>query len=134
MAYSGLICLEEPGAGPLNAAINLSRDAPQEFGRIDILIDNLGDSICKPLVALPGTGNAAQAFADDELQFVMDINLTEAVLCTRAVDPHMLDRRAGKVINISSWTTRRSVSAARTARLAARSGVGGPLLSVSRIE
>jgi 3-oxoacyl-[acyl-carrier protein] reductase len=134
MAYSGLICLEESGAGPLYAAINLSRDELQEFGRIDILIDNLGDFIRKPLVALPGTGNATQALADDEIQFAMDINLTEAVLCTRAVGPRMLERRAGKVIHISSWATRRSVSAARTSRSAARSGVAGPLLSVSRIE
>ena len=34
----------------------------------------------------------------------MDINLTEALLCTRAVGPHMLARRSGKVINIASWT------------------------------
>ena len=36
----------------------------------------------------------------------MDVNLTEAILCTRAVGPHMLARRSGKVINISSWTAR----------------------------
>jgi len=34
----------------------------------------------------------------------MDINLTEALLCTRAVGPHMLARGSGKVINIASWT------------------------------
>ena len=36
---------------------------------------------------------------------MLDVNLTEAILCTRAVGPHMLERRAGKVINISSYTT-----------------------------
>jgi short-subunit dehydrogenase len=41
-------------------------------------------------------------FSDDELRFIMDINLTEALLCTRAVGPHMLQRRSGKVINIAS--------------------------------
>jgi 2-deoxy-D-gluconate 3-dehydrogenase len=35
----------------------------------------------------------------------MDINVTEALLCTRAVGPHMLARRSGKVINIASWTS-----------------------------
>jgi len=78
----------------------------KEFGHIDILINNLGDSIRKPLVALPGKANATQALSDDELKFVMDINLTEAILCTRAVGPHMLEQRSGKVINISSWTAR----------------------------
>ena len=42
--------------------------------------------------------------SDDEVQFVIDINLTEAILCTRAVGAHMLERRSGKVISISSWT------------------------------
>ena len=42
--------------------------------------------------------------SDDELRFIIDINLTEALLCTRAIGPHMLERRSGKVINIASWT------------------------------
>jgi NAD(P)-dependent dehydrogenase (short-subunit alcohol dehydrogenase family) len=78
----------------------------KEFGQIDILINNLGDSIRKLLVALPGKANTAPTLSDDELKFVMDINLTEAILCTRAVGPHMLERHSGKIINISSWTAR----------------------------
>ena len=74
------------------------------FGRIDVLINNLGDAIRKPLVALPG--QETPALTDEELNLVMDVNLTEAILCTRAVGPHMLARRSGKVINISSWTAR----------------------------
>ncbi len=72
------------------------------FGRIDVLVNALGDSIRKPLVALPG--KEGEGASDDELRFIMDINLTEALLCTRAVGPHMLARRSGKVINIASWT------------------------------
>jgi 2-deoxy-D-gluconate 3-dehydrogenase len=72
------------------------------FGRIDVLVNALGDSIRKPLAALPGAEGAG--VTDDELRFIMDINLTEALLCTRAVGPHMLARRSGKVINIASWT------------------------------
>jgi NAD(P)-dependent dehydrogenase (short-subunit alcohol dehydrogenase family) len=72
------------------------------FGRIDVLVNALGDSIRKPLVALPDKDGAA--VTDEELRFIMDINLTEALLCTRAVGPHMLARRSGKVINIASWT------------------------------
>jgi len=71
------------------------------FGRIDVLVNALGDSIRKPLVALPGGGVAA---SEEELRFIIDINLTEALLCTRAVGPHMLARRSGKIINIASWT------------------------------
>lgn len=71
------------------------------FGRIDVLVNALGDSIRKPLASLP---DGTQGASDDELRFVMDINLTEALLCTRAVGPHMLARRSGKVISIASWT------------------------------
>jgi 2-deoxy-D-gluconate 3-dehydrogenase len=73
------------------------------FGRIDVLVNALGDSIRKPLVALPGVAGS-EAASDDDLRFILDINLTEALLCTRAVGPHMLARRSGKVINIASWT------------------------------
>jgi 2-deoxy-D-gluconate 3-dehydrogenase len=71
------------------------------FGHIDVLVNALGDSIRKPLAALP---EGAEAASDDELQFIIDVNLTEALLCTRAVGPHMLGRRSGKIINIASWT------------------------------
>jgi 2-deoxy-D-gluconate 3-dehydrogenase len=71
------------------------------FGRIDVLVNALGDSIRKPLSALP---DGTEAVSEDELRFIMDVNLTGALLCTRAIGPHMLARRSGKVINITSWT------------------------------
>lgn len=75
------------------------------FGRIDILVNGLGDSIRIPLVALPGTESAEPVISDRDLRAIIDINLTEALLCTRAVGPHMLARRSGKVINVASWTS-----------------------------
>jgi NAD(P)-dependent dehydrogenase (short-subunit alcohol dehydrogenase family) len=78
----------------------------EKFGRIDVLVNALGDSIRKPLVSLPENGGSS-ALSDEDLRFIMDINLTEALLCTRAVGPHMLARRSGKVINIASWTAHR---------------------------
>ena len=76
------------------------------FGRIDVLVNALGDSIRKPLVTLPGK-ESTPGVSDQELELVMDLNLTAALLVTRAVGPHMLERRSGKVINISSWTAER---------------------------
>ena len=69
-----------------------------------MLVNALGDSIRKPLVTLPRKEDAAVSVSDDELRFIIDVNLTEVLLCTRAVGPHMLQRRSGKVINIGSWT------------------------------
>ena len=74
------------------------------FGRIDILVNGLGDSIRKPLVALPGTDGAGAQISDQDLRFIIDINLTEALLCTRAAGPHMLKQKSGKVINVAAWT------------------------------
>src|SRR5712691_778052 len=39
------------------------------FGRIDVLVNALGDSIRKPLVALPGKEGAG--VSDDELRFII---------------------------------------------------------------
>lgn len=75
-----------------------------QFGRIDVLVNALGDAIKKPLVGLPGTENGGARIPDDDLRFIMDINLTEALLSTRAVGPHMLERGSGKVINVAAWT------------------------------
>ena len=43
------------------------------FGHIDVLVNALGDSIRKPLVALPGKADAG--VSDAELRFIIDINL-----------------------------------------------------------
>jgi NAD(P)-dependent dehydrogenase (short-subunit alcohol dehydrogenase family) len=76
----------------------------ETFGRIDVLVNALGDSIRQPLVGLPGADDAGTPIPEGDLHFIMDINLTEALLSTRAVGPHMLARGSGKVINVSSWT------------------------------
>lgn len=74
-----------------------------KFGRIDVLVNALGDAIRKPLAPLPGKEGSVGA-SDEDIKFVIDVNLMEALLCTRAVGPHMLARKSGKVINIAAWT------------------------------
>jgi 2-deoxy-D-gluconate 3-dehydrogenase len=91
-----------------------------EVGGIDILVNNLGDSIRKPLVPLPGP-DATAPLSDEELHLILDLNLTATLLCTRAAGPHMLARRSGKVVNIGSFASLRGgasltiYSAAKTA-------------------
>ena len=74
----------------------------ERFGRIDVLVNNLGDAIMKPLVALPET--RTRTIDDEGLQRILDLNAMATLRCTRAVGPHFLERRSGKVINISSYT------------------------------
>jgi 2-deoxy-D-gluconate 3-dehydrogenase len=61
-------------------------------GRLDILVNNAGINIRKP----------AQELALDEWRQVIDVNLTSAFLCARAVHPHLKRGGGGKVINIGS--------------------------------
>ena len=75
------------------------------WGRIDVLINNLGDAIRKPLVPPPGSDGTP--ITDEEWQFVMDINLTEAFKGCRAVGSHMIERGSGRVINISGFAARK---------------------------
>jgi NAD(P)-dependent dehydrogenase (short-subunit alcohol dehydrogenase family) len=74
----------------------------KEFGHLDILVNCLGDAIRHPLVKLPDKEGAS--ITDEELRRIIDINLTATILCTRAVGPHFLARRSGKIINICSVT------------------------------
>ena len=76
------------------------------WGHIDALINNLGDAIPKSLVPLPGAADR-EPISDDEWRFVIDVNLTEAFMGCRAVGPHFLERRGGKIINISGFAARK---------------------------
>ncbi|MCS6800533.1 MAG: SDR family oxidoreductase [Chloroflexota bacterium] len=67
-------------------------------GRLDILVNNAGG------VRVAGAGRPAYV-ADTRLQDwqqVLDLNLTAAFLCTRAVLPAMVERRYGRIVSISS--------------------------------
>lgn len=80
--------------------------AIEKLGRIDVLINGLGDAVRIPLVGLPGSEKSLKPISELDLRKIIDINLTCTLLCTRAVGPHMLARGSGKVINISSFTAR----------------------------
>jgi len=98
---------------------NLFRRVVRDFGSLDILVNNVGDHIVKPLVPIPG--ERGEPVSDEEIRKVLDINLTSAILCSRAVGLHFLERRSGKVINISSfaatrgWANQTIYAAAKTA-------------------
>lgn len=79
--------------------------ALREWGQIDVLINNLGDAIRKPLVPAPGSDGTP--ITDEEWRFVLDVNLTEAFKGCRAVGPRMIEQGGGRVINISGFAARK---------------------------
>jgi acetoacetyl-CoA reductase/3-oxoacyl-[acyl-carrier protein] reductase len=66
-----------------------------EFGRIDVLFNNVGQSARQ---------NASEFWQSDPAtwRFVLDVSLVSAMLCTRQVVGAMRKLRAGKIINMSS--------------------------------
>jgi 3-oxoacyl-[acyl-carrier protein] reductase len=64
----------------------------QSRGRIDVLVNNAG-IVRDNLLAL---------LSDDDIHSVLDTNIGGAFNVTRAVVPHMISKRAGRIINLSS--------------------------------
>lgn len=63
-----------------------------EFGKIDVLVNNAGVAVVKPLVET----------TDHEFERVIDTNLKGVFYCCKAVLPHMIVQKSGHIINISS--------------------------------
>lgn len=83
--------------------------ALQSWGHIDVWVNTVGDSFSRPIVPLPGDGGGVPV-SDEDWRYIIDINLTEAFLGCRAVGPHLLERRQGKVINVGSFAGRRGTT------------------------
>jgi len=70
----------------------LERDVSDRIGKVQILVNNAGVNLRKPLVD----------FTLDEWRGVMDGNHTSAFLACRAFVPHMMGTGYGRIINLSS--------------------------------
>ena len=84
-----------------------------EWGKIDVLVNNMDLQLAKPLLEV----------TDEEWQRVINTNLTAVFLCTKAVGSHMMGRKEGSIINISSVLAERGLPNS-TAYCASKGGVG----------
>lgn len=71
---------------------NLAASTLKEFGRIDILVNSAATIARKPIVDV----------TDEEWDSLMSTNLKGAFLCCQVVGRHMIERKQGKIINMSS--------------------------------
>jgi 3-oxoacyl-[acyl-carrier protein] reductase len=107
------------------AAQQLIQTAVERFGRLDILVNNVG-----------GSRNAKiWEMTVENWDFVLRLNLRSTFLCTRYAVPHMMQQRAGKIVCISSgaregtpWTAYYQGGSAYSA---AKAGVHGFIRDVA---
>jgi 3-oxoacyl-[acyl-carrier protein] reductase len=97
------------------------RQALDQFGHIDILINNAGIYPRKPFLEM----------SEQEWDEVQETNLKGVFHCTKAVLPHMVERSQGKIVNISSVTFFKGL-ANLTHYVAAKGGVIGFTRSLAR--
>jgi 3-oxoacyl-(acyl-carrier-protein) reductase len=71
----------------------MARRAIQTFGRIDILVNNAGITRDKTL----------KNMSKEQWDEVIHVNLDSLFNCTRQVLPFMLERKSGRIVNISSF-------------------------------
>jgi 3-oxoacyl-[acyl-carrier protein] reductase len=64
----------------------------KKYNRIDILVNNAGITRDKTLLKM----------TQEEWQSVIDVNLTGVFNCTKAIVPHMVEQKYGKIICTSS--------------------------------
>lgn len=74
------------------AVISMVQKTFNEFGRIDILINNAGGTRMGPLEHIPTRG----------WDSIFDLNVRSAYFCTREAGKHMIEQKSGAIVSISS--------------------------------
>jgi len=76
---------------------HLVKTATNEYGPIDVLINNAGSLVHRQRI---------QEITETDWNEILNLNLTSAMLCSQAVAPSMIERKAGAIINIVSIAAR----------------------------
>jgi len=91
------------------------------FGQIDALVNNAG----MLQTGVEGTTRPFVEMSEDDWRRALGLNLTTAFLVTRAVVPHMLARRYGRIAHMSSVTGPVVAIAGDSGYAAAKAGMLG---------
>jgi 3-oxoacyl-[acyl-carrier protein] reductase len=82
--------LDVTSAASIDAAV---RVVLERTGRLDVLVNNAG---------IAGKAAPINEQSEDDWNSAISVNMTGPFLCTRAVLPHMRERKYGRIVNIAS--------------------------------
>jgi len=100
----------------------MAKAALGAFGQIDILVNNAGISPKK----------AYLDYTEQDWDAVQSVNLKGEFLCTRAVSEYMMERKYGRILNMSSSAWRSGGFAGGIPYAAAKAGVIGMTRSLAK--
>ena len=79
--------------GDHDGVMQMAKDVLDAYGQIDVLVNNAGHS---------SHHRRLMTTTPEELQAVLESNVSGSVYCSQAVVPHMKERGEGTIINVSS--------------------------------
>lgn len=94
----GKVLAVEGDVSKAAAVKNLVRETVEQYGRVDVLVNNAGIMKWGPI----------QRFKEADWDELIAVNLKGAFLCSQAVFPVMRSQRSGYIINISSMAAKRA--------------------------
>ncbi|EKN64269.1 3-ketoacyl-(acyl-carrier-protein) reductase [Neobacillus bataviensis LMG 21833] len=121
-----LDCLKSDGIDAVFVKADVSREqdvihlmdqAIQQFGGIDVLVNNAAATMRKSVVET----------TLEEWNRVMNVNLTGTFLCSKYAIPEIEKRGGGAIVNIASWHAYRTIT-----RLAAYAASKGGMTALTR--
>jgi 3-oxoacyl-[acyl-carrier protein] reductase len=106
----------------------------EHFNRIDILVNYVGGSNISTIINCGekncAIGTLVHEISDERWNTIMDLNMKTAFYCVRATVPFMIQRKYGRIINVSSlsknwtpWFVQAKIG--RTKYAAANAGICG---------
>jgi NAD(P)-dependent dehydrogenase (short-subunit alcohol dehydrogenase family) len=103
--------------------------ATDHAGSIDILVNGVGDAIVGPLIE---DARQELAMAAPRIQSIIDLNMMSAIHCTRAVGSGMIQRKSGRIINMTGVIGGLKGESGLSIYSAAKAGVAGFTRSLAR--
>jgi 3-oxoacyl-[acyl-carrier protein] reductase len=119
---SPALCLQRLDVSSRNDVERTIAAGIEAFGQIDILVNNAGISPKKQYLD----------YTDDDWNAVISVNLTGEYLCARAVSVPMMERRYGRIVNMSSSAWRSGGFAGGVPYTSAKAGVIGLTRSLAK--